>query len=515
MQISLSFSGVNAPELQQLSVRETPEAEARGFVRGQSAIGMGTFPWTSGTHALALLFVEACAAGGSLKPHLSGEQGSPASTLDYALAKRPAWLCELFGTAPCGRLKLLKYFEIRNSNRKRSGPTELRVKEGVEIQLYVDRERLVTTEECAALATALRRSWRSYGNRGSRDAQLIVPLSAGWLHALFREEVRSCLHAVNPFHRAAYLGRFQRLSQSRAFARIAGPTPFSFAEELVKLPPSLQMGTTDSVSLRGALAAHRESMPPLRVAVGMCNVGPLTLFTHLASSGVLPIQVDNSFVHALEIGTRIVQQDPLVSHELVAVASAPAASLIAHRHRHDYVPVMFLPAARQHMVRGIGGKKRRGDGGVMSLLFEEPSTASFYFELLDERGVMRRDSFSLLQHQPWETAELLASGDADTASILFFPYAELNIAAGSCELVPPVDPEWRSADIILFARKSLVADRLLLLATIAAIRTAWAELLGDRDKQRAAIERFTLMPGYFQKLSRAAGLPLAQELTDL
>ncbi len=513
MQIRLWFSGATAPELYRLQIQTSPLAECREFVRGQTGggAGVGSFPWTSGSHALALLFVQAAYRGSNpIEAHLAGGQGSPASALDFALSKRPDWLRELFGLASCGRLTLLRQLEIRNSNRKRPGPIEIWVKPGTHIEIFLDGSLLTTSAEVRKLAASLEETWRPYGKR---RANVTAPslLTAPSLIRLFTDEVQACLREVELFDRVAYQNRLKRLAANRSFLKVAGASPFSFAEDLVSLPPSLQRGTADLAALRSA--AYQGQGKPIRVGVGMCNVGPLSLFSHLAASGVLPLEIDNGFVHALEIATRIIRQDPFLSHDLVAVASAPAASMIANRHLHDYVPVMLLPSARQHMVRArsADGRLPKANGGVMSLLFEEPSTASFYFDLLGDREVVKRKSFALVQHQPWETASLLASGDPDATSILFFPYAELNVAAGNCELIPPVSTEWRTAEMILFARREFVADRNRLFVTVAALRAAWSELLEDRNRQAAAVERFASAPSYFKRLSRASGLELAQE----
>jgi hypothetical protein len=241
----------------------------------------------------------------------------------------------------------------------------------------------------------------------------------------------------------------------------------------------------------------------------MANIGPLAIFSHLAQSSKLPFVIDNSFVHALEIATRILKQDPLIDHDLVSIASAPAASLIASGKLHDYVPLMFLPVARQQLVRARSvGRKRQQSlcGGTISLLHAEPSTVSFCFESLVENSTIKERNFSKLHHQPWETAELLASGDPEVLSLLFFPYAELHQWAQIAELVPALSSEARTAEVILFAKREFLADRARFFATVAAIRGAWASLRDCSASQKAAISGFVNRANYAKNMFRASGL---------
>lgn len=100
-------------------------------VRGAMAPqNTGTFRWSSGVRALALLlikqaqFLEARKYGVPDSPPVAihGYQNSLAASLDYAISKQPLWLQDMFGVTPQG-LPIVKLLLKRmNPDRKRPGP---------------------------------------------------------------------------------------------------------------------------------------------------------------------------------------------------------------------------------------------------------------------------------------------------------------------------------------------------------------------------------------------------------
>ena len=61
--------------------------------------------------------------------HLVGCTSSLAASLDYAISKEPAWLCEMFGYASTGRPRAGRLFLVTNRNRKRPGPVTISINE--------------------------------------------------------------------------------------------------------------------------------------------------------------------------------------------------------------------------------------------------------------------------------------------------------------------------------------------------------------------------------------------------
>jgi hypothetical protein len=59
---------------------------------------------------------------GFATPPLAGGRGSFAASLDYAIAKEPEWIVDVFGTDSRGTPVLRRLVQITNSNQKRPGP---------------------------------------------------------------------------------------------------------------------------------------------------------------------------------------------------------------------------------------------------------------------------------------------------------------------------------------------------------------------------------------------------------
>ncbi len=116
--------------------------------RGQRALDCaGTFRWSTGVMGLCLLLVrhglslmmENAADHPPVMARIEGEHGSLASSLDYALSKRPMWLMDMFGiTAKGTPLSQLLLHRI-NPERKRPGPVVVFVRNtSFKIDVYVD-----------------------------------------------------------------------------------------------------------------------------------------------------------------------------------------------------------------------------------------------------------------------------------------------------------------------------------------------------------------------------------------
>ena len=96
--------------------------------------GVGTFQWTRAVQAITLLLMLHKLYGAETIPGralLFGEGDSLASSLDFAISKRPVWLCEMFGTTSGGEAFAGRLFRRSNPNRKRPGPVVLSVNEKI------------------------------------------------------------------------------------------------------------------------------------------------------------------------------------------------------------------------------------------------------------------------------------------------------------------------------------------------------------------------------------------------
>jgi len=174
--ISLWFAGQTDVQLIQTSFLDCTEAGARVTVRGKdngAFRGAGTFQWTSAVRGLCILLVRAKLASltGMIPPkgHLSGERGSLAASLDYAMTKQPGWLVDMFGTDSLGASPILRLISRTNSNRKRPGPVVLSLNERAldpsRISIDWNGQRIETISSLTSLLALL---WQSNGaNEGA------------------------------------------------------------------------------------------------------------------------------------------------------------------------------------------------------------------------------------------------------------------------------------------------------------------------------------------------------------
>lgn len=117
-------------------------------VRGQQAMpNVGTFRWSTGVMGLCVLLLKHALKSQLQDTHddvswvakITGEHGSLASSLDYALSKQPLWLKDMFGITAKGSSLSQLLFRRINPERKRPGPVVIFVPTGSFIvNIYVD-----------------------------------------------------------------------------------------------------------------------------------------------------------------------------------------------------------------------------------------------------------------------------------------------------------------------------------------------------------------------------------------
>jgi hypothetical protein len=133
--ILLHFSGAEEPALEEVTFSYDPALGEITSIRGRSAgagIQSGNFAWSPAVKALTVLLLrtsEHALRGGTIDstPPLEGTAGSLASSLDYAFAKNPAWLSDMFGCDTGGEPYARKLILRTNPERKRPGPVVLSI----------------------------------------------------------------------------------------------------------------------------------------------------------------------------------------------------------------------------------------------------------------------------------------------------------------------------------------------------------------------------------------------------
>ena len=177
--LRLDFLDFGAVELDRVEFWRTGNrSESLVSRRGVSSSHIartGCFAWTSAVKSLAILLVRtalsAYTSDGS-PAVMEGTQKSLAASLDYALAKMPCWLLDMFGTTSAGEGLARRLFPRSNPERKRPGPVSIKVNQNMlaakDISLFMNSSPL---QSQAALESLLQRLLSSVGAQGTGEDQ--------------------------------------------------------------------------------------------------------------------------------------------------------------------------------------------------------------------------------------------------------------------------------------------------------------------------------------------------------
>lgn len=168
--LALSFSDYGTPQLERTAFRHPLLGSEIHAVRGKTSgayAGHATFQWTPAVQALSILILRyagASAAGGDPQEALLlGGHGSPASSLDYALGKEPAWILDVFGVDSRGNVIARRLIRRTNPERKRPGPVVLAINPSFlpsqDIVVQVNESEVKDSQALKNLATSLETEW--------------------------------------------------------------------------------------------------------------------------------------------------------------------------------------------------------------------------------------------------------------------------------------------------------------------------------------------------------------------
>jgi diguanylate cyclase (GGDEF)-like protein len=155
----------------------------RGREEGPREGGL-SFPWSAAVKALAAYVLRYAAWGRRQRqgdcPILEGGRGTAAATLNYALSKKPDWLCDMFGADNLGSAFLPDLLKRRNPDLKREGvPVELwldpRSLPPEQVEIVVAERRVEDAAEMEELAVAIGATCRPLKGRSATLLTLSLP----------------------------------------------------------------------------------------------------------------------------------------------------------------------------------------------------------------------------------------------------------------------------------------------------------------------------------------------------
>lgn len=169
MKLELEFWDYEHPELVRTNffspLQDGPLSAIRGSAPPPRGASYASFRWSRAVRALAffLVYSKLLAARGISTPSLAGGNGTPAASLDYAIARNSGWLCDMFGSDKRGITLVRRFLHRENAERKRPGPVTLTLQqkklalEHVSIKV---NDTLITAEDSLLdMSSALLRHW--------------------------------------------------------------------------------------------------------------------------------------------------------------------------------------------------------------------------------------------------------------------------------------------------------------------------------------------------------------------
>ncbi len=449
----------------------------------------GLFQWSAAVKAFAILAVGTRASVSTSRNlslmTLEGEGGSPAATLDYAIAKPTSWIVDLFGRESNGKSYARLVFKRENSERKRPGPVRValctQLHNPAHLRIFLNGVELLTAQELLALHGLLSEASSSKHLKNTESESTPI-FQATWFKDRLHDEVQFSLRETELLDR---LGIEEVCEQNAA----AEPSKKSFGSAIQKallgsMPPS-------PTSTRSAKKPRLKL--PCRIACSPAAVGALTLFNRLRLEHDEKLSINAAFP-----STRaILESDDLASYSLIAL-SWGAAKLLYRREKFTrFRPVMLLPSTSLGLIlrRELSSSKQvkkvllatEPDGYPMRVL----STARSH-ELLPTSVEPISASFS-------EIMSLLPR-KAD-AAIAAFPISHLVARRHSAKVLWEHDQIFRCGTNILFARKTLDIHEVA-----AHFRESWYTLLEDTSALQDALNRIFSDIDFTNYLYRLAAL---------
>ena len=492
--LNLHFSRGPKPELFRIGfVDETGAAVSA--VRGKSDgahRGAGSFQWTSAVRALAILAVQT-RLHGAMQGGLSGERGSSAAALDFALGKPPRWLLELF--AARGQ-RIGRYFRRSNPELKQAGPVTVRFHDShldaTAITIEIQGEAVRSDAELHGLLSALNGEVDEASPLGG-EAFLKQYLA----RAVAEETIRS-LSRVRFTSSSWCREQLRFLVKDELFKKLTR-APLEVAERL--FPPS---GSAERFAIKRDALLSRLLPDGLRVLSPSCQPGLISLAIYLRDYADLPLQLDPYYLYGVELVERVMKEGRSKVPTIISTGLGPSSPLL-NDPRHGYRPIMLGPALSHRMVStGKHSRRQRGPISEIHMVSEQTTSAMFSLANFTRGGAVRTQN--ALQHvEPDEVMQHITQGESLHA-LLWFPHNRFfPDVTGAQSLISPRDEPYIDFTMI-FGNEALTSNPLLLGGVTTAIRHAWLALLDSPTMVTEISNRLLQDAEFYLYLRRSLGM---------
>jgi hypothetical protein len=448
----------------------------------------GLFQWSTAVKALAKLAVGTRAVLSGAKDHslstLEGEGGSPAATLDYAIAKPTSWIVDLFGREASGKSYARLVCKRENSERKRPGPVRVTLSthlhDSSRLRIFLDGVELLTTQELLELLELLETD-----KPGTADAQAKAEptpvFKASWFKGMLHEEVLFSLRETE---------LLDRLGIEEACSKTDAPTSSSDqflaaikTELLSHFQPAPQSKKWQKVS---------KLNKPLRIACPPTATGALALFNYMQSEHAGKVTIDAAFPSTRSI----LEADDLDSYSCVVLSWAAARTLYIREKFTTLRPVMLLPRTSLGFVLRKELSSTKQVEKVL-LATEVDGYPMRFLARAMEHDLVRRESEAVAATFSEIMSLLPRKGDA---AIVAFPISHLIGRRHGARVLWSHDEHFRCGENILFIRNELNRPDIISL-----VREAWYTLLEDPTARSNSLDQIFSAVDFTNYLYRLAG----------
>jgi len=460
---------------------------------------------------------------------LTGLEGSPAASLDYAIAKETSWLQSMFGLDFDGSLVAKKIFRRRNPERRRPGPVVISIDPELlsaqNIQIFVDGETVSNSIVLRQMAEQILATWRGRQPKSSsrtlkmdRSKPSLRNLDFGSFRKEFfvraLSEIQNVLRRGDIFSRPAFNRRLDSILSSSQFRGQAG-TNWKILQNLDQPRSSSERLGMECLGNSISQLRRYAKKRPLTVVFSGAMDGTTAIFSHIAHNLRLPLSINSCFEHSLEIIDYLEKQNFELPPDICVFGQLPSAYVLRRSRVLGFRPLLLMPPGSHRIVTSArNARTPELNSGVYCYMKDVPATVGLYFDDLVDSKLIHKSKVGIRHANPEESFQILNSGNSEIRAVLAYPHYHFHVLAGHSELLPHNHAHLAYRDAILFVHESLFADSVAARALEILVRDAWLTLRDDPAVLRGVVQQMFDDEQSVKYLYRLSGLANVRERHD-
>lgn len=491
MQLSLWLSKRPQCELVQVRFERAGKAPKNSY-RGKSLMyqnDAGLFQWTAAVKAFAMLALgtrAAIIAGNKSSFSLSGEHGSPAAALDFAIAKPTSWIVDMFGRESSGKAYARIVFRRENSEQKRPGPVRISLSpqlfEHDALKVFYDGVEVVTERELIQLQKLIS-SDTEETKSSTRAANNEPVFKAAWFKSVLQDEINQSLTETNLLDPMTIRLTSERIAREK----------IEFKEEIETISRALLKEASPEVARYSKSAKIRKTGEIKKIACSPIAVASLCILHHVRNSMLSDATINASYPSS----SSIVESGDINEVDAAVLSWGAALKLQRTKVGKLFRPVMILPRSTFGIVVPPTISSPLDIQKI--LLGDDPH--GYPIEIirrLKEFGRIPSSAMIIPAGASEMMSHLESAGDA---AVIGFPLSSLLAKKYKAQILWAHDDALRIGDNILFLKNTIPSQ-----VIVPAIRNAWFSLLDNTDLVARVSEAIYSDISFINYLYRQAAL---------